>query len=82
MRDDWTFEDLGRLTSEAMVAEDKALLTRIWWSDNFEPSLGAEGGLKSIIIVTPDEKRAERKRVEALFAERAAIKARWSAQNP
>ncbi len=60
-----------------MAKGDKDLLSRCWFSDNFEPSLGMAGGLASLIIVTREEKRAERKRVAQIKAERDAIKARW-----
>lgn len=78
MRDDWTFEDRERLLAEAFAAQDEELLARIWWGDNFEPSLGFEGGLMALICTTRQEKAAERKRVKALYAERAAIKAKWA----
>lgn len=80
MTGSWTFEDLDRLTREAIEAGDQELLGSIWYSDSFEPSLGAPGGLIELICDTPAKKAEERKRVAAIKAERAAIKARWAAQ--
>lgn len=77
----WTHEDRRRITAEAMAKGDKELLERCWFSDNFEPSLGMAGGLASLIIVTREEKREERKRVAAIKAERDAIKERWKAED-
>jgi hypothetical protein len=77
----WTFEDLDRLTLEAIEAGDEALLARIWASDNFEPGLRAEPfGITKMILRTKEEIAENRARVLAIFAERAAIKARWAAQ--
>ncbi len=78
MRDNWTFEDLERLTGEALHAADQDLLARIWASDAFVPSLGYEGGLGELINDTPEKKAAECVRVKALYVERAAIKAQWA----
>lgn len=77
--DGWTFSDRRRLLAEALAAKDEDLIARVLFSDEFEPSLSARGGLTEIICVTGAEKRANRKRVEVLYAERQAIKARWAA---
>jgi len=82
MRGDWTFGDLDRLTREAFEAADEELLSRIYMSDNFEPSLDTEStGLAALIICTKQEKAENRARVLAIFAERDAIKARWTAKS-
>ncbi len=80
-RSRWTHDDRARVTAEAMLTGDEVLLMRCWYSDNFEPSLGMAGGLASLIIMTPAEKRAERKRVADIKAERDAIKARWARED-
>lgn len=79
----WTFDDRERLTAEVFAAGDHAMLARIWYSDEFEPSLELEpDGLASLLIRTPEEKREWRERVTRIFAEREAIKARWKAEAP
>ncbi len=78
MSDGWTLADLDRLTAEALQAGDEELLARIWMSDDFQPSLGFPGGLGEFFNDTPEKKAAERERVKALYAERAAIKAKWT----
>ena len=78
----WTFEDRGRLIHEAAEAGDRDLLSRIFFSDHFEPSLGAPGGLGVLIFITPEEKRAERERIAKIKAERDAIKKRWAECEP
>lgn len=85
MRDGWTFEHRSRLLSEAMREAVKTksdeLLVRIYFSDNFEPSLGMDGGIAELINVTPEQKAEERKRVEGLYAERKAIIERWAKED-
>lgn len=78
---EWTRSDADRLLKEALDAGDKELVGRVLWSDNFEPSLLTKGGLRSLLVVTPEEKRAEKIRVDGIRAEWAAIRARWQKED-
>jgi hypothetical protein len=78
----WTFEDRARLEAEAIRADDKDLLARICWGDEFEPGLSLKPvGIGTLLVRTRAERKEWRERVAAIFAERDAIKARWMAQD-